>query len=245
MIRKNFQKIKNRSSKQSKEYQYLGNKSAKIVAISFFALFIIFSWSAKVSAIEEIPYKVIEKKDNFEIRQYSSHLLAETEVSSNFADAGSKAFGDLFRYIDGNNQSQKSQQEKSEKIEMTAPVIQQEKSEKIEMTAPVIQQEKGENKGTYLVSFVVPQKFTFETVPLPKNTSIKIKKVPEKLMASIRYSGWWSQDNYQKHQELLYQQVKENGYQVIGKPLYARYNAPFTLWFLRRNEILVEVEKNN
>lgn len=225
-----FQKIKNQSNKHSKSNKRLGKELSKIVAILFFALFIIFTWSSKVSAIEEISYNVIEKKDKFEIRQYSSYLLAETEVKSNFDDASNQAFRELFRYITGNNQSQK---------------IQQEKSENIAMTAPVIQQEKSENKGTYLVSFVVPKKFTLETVPLPKNTLIKIRMVPAKLMATILYSGWWSQDNYKKHKDILYQQVKENGYKIIGNPLYARYNDPFTLWFLRRNEILVEVEKNN
>jgi len=247
-----------RSTGSQKKLSSIGRNLLKIITISSCAVLIGLVIVPKADAIEEIPYRVVNKQDNFELRQYSSYLLAETEVKSSFDAAANQAFRNLFRYISGDNQSNIVQNNQGEEIAMTAPVLQQEKGEEIAMTAPVLQQEKGEEiamtapvlqqadgvvSDTYLVSFVVPKQYTLETVPVPKNSKVKIRKVPAKLMASISYSGWWSQENYQKHKGMLYQKTKENGYQIVGKPLYARYNAPFTPWFLRRNEIIVNVEK--
>lgn len=234
--------MKTKRSIQSSKPNHWFKQLPKVLAISALAISMNLSSINEANAVEEIPYQVVEKQDNFELRKYSSYLLAETEVNSKFDEAGNRAFRRLFRFITGNNQSQIKEQEKGEKIAMTAPVIQQEKREKIAMTAPVIQQN-GEKKNNYLVSFVMPQNYTLDTVPRPKNSAVNIRKVPAKLMAAIRYSGWWSKDNYQKHKNLLYKKIKTNGYQIVGKPLYARYNDPFTLWFLRRNEILVDVKQ--
>ena len=222
-----------------------GQKALALIgSVSGLALVMALWGAKKANAVEEIKYTVVEKQDAFEIRQYSAYLQAETEVNSSFNDAGTRAFQMLFRYIDGNNQTQIPQQGKNEKIAMTAPVMQQGKNEKIAMTAPVMQQGKSTQNETYLVSFVLPQTYTLETAPIPQNPNIKIRQVPEKLMAVLTYSGFWSEDNYQKHEKKLFEQIKWRAYQAIGSPLYARYNAPFTPWFLRRNEIMVEVIKN-
>lgn len=194
------------------------------------ALFAIGSFD--VMAIEEAPYEVVKKDANFEIRDYASHILAETVVEGDLEDAGSKAFNRLFRYISGDNQSR-------DKLAMTAPVSQQPASEKIAMTAPVGQQRAGDN---WVVSFMMPSEYSLETLPEPDDPLITLRQVPPRTMAAVRYSGFWSEKNYLKHKAQLEEWVARMGLAITGDPVWARYNAPFTPWFLRRNEILVPVE---
>ena len=194
------------------------------------ALFAIGSFD--VMAIEEAPYEVVKKDGNFEIRDYASHILAETVVEGDLEDAGSKAFNRLFGYISGGNSTRG-------KVAMTAPVSQQPASEKIAMTAPVGQQRAGDN---WVVSFMMPSEYSLETLPEPDDPLITLRQVPPRTMAAVRYSGFWSEKNYLKHKAQLEEWVARMGLAITGDPVWARYNAPFTPWFLRRNEILVPVE---
>lgn len=181
-------------------------------------------------AIEEAPYNLVKSDGSFEIRDYGSYLLAETLVEGDFEDAGSNAFRRLFRYISGDNTA------KSE-IAMTAPVAQT-TSEKIEMTAPVGQEKSGDK---WVVSFMMPATYTMETLPVPDDTKITLRQVPPRRMAAVRYSGFWSEKNYQKNKLKLESWLQKEGLSVIGPPVWARYNAPFVPWFMRRNEILMPV----
>ncbi len=88
----------------------------------------------------------------------------------------------------------------------------------------------------------MPDRFTLESLPKPKDNRIRLLEVPGKKVAVIRYSGTWTKDNYQEHESLLYAFLREKGIQIKGDPVWARYNAPFVPWFLRRNEILIEIE---
>jgi effector-binding domain-containing protein len=186
-------------------------------------------------ALEEPTYKVIEKYDDIEIRAYNPYIVAEMEISADFEEAGNKAFSALAGYIGGENVSQES-------IEMTAPVNQEKlakQSTEIEMTAPV-EQETLES-GKYRVSFVMPGRFTMATLPKPKDVRIQLREVPEKKVAVIRYSGTWSKNNYEENKSRLLAFIGEKGYEIIGSPLWARYDPPFMPWFLRRNEIMIGI----
>jgi effector-binding domain-containing protein len=151
--------------------------------------------------IEKPSYTVIEKEGPFEIRQYPPQLVAETVVDAEFEEAGDAAFGRLFKYISGNNQGKKS-------IAMTAPVTQTDTSEKIAMTAPVTQQQ---TEGNYAVSFVMPSKYTLETLPQPLDERVVIKEIPAQKMAVIRYSGTWSQKRYEEKKAALEGFIRKRG----------------------------------
>lgn len=183
-----------------------------------------------VRAIEEAPYAVVLADGAVEIRDYAAYIVAETRVSGPMEDAGNAAFRPLFRYIDGDNESRSD-------IAMTAPVAQRE-SEKIAMTAPVGQRAAGEE---WVVSFMMPSAYTPDTIPKPTDPRVAIREIPAHRMVAIRYSGRWTESKYQDHLALLQAWMAENGLEAIGEPIWARYNAPFSLPFLRRNEVLLPV----
>jgi hypothetical protein len=180
-------------------------------------------------AIEQPKYRVIEQDGEFEIRQYESYLVAETLVEGEFGDAGNEGFRRLFKYITGNNRAQAE-------ISMTAPVSQAPKGQEISMTAPVNQ--RAEANG-FWVSFVVPAKFTADTVPQPLDPQVRVREVPGQTVAVLRYAGMWGEGKYQRKEALLRDFIARRGYSASGTPQFARYNPPFMPPFLRRNEILV------
>ena len=193
--------------------------------------------SATTMATEEAEYTVLLKEENLEVRLYEPHIVAETVVDKEFEDAGSEAFGRLFKYISGNNQAQ-------QEIAMTAPVGQvaegqETKSQEIAMTAPVGQTQVD---GKWAVSFMMPGSFTMQTTPKPRDDRIIIRQVPERTMAAIEYSGFWSKSGYQKNKSRLEDWIDKKGFIIQGKPVWARYNAPFMPWFLRRNEVLIPID---
>lgn len=200
----------------------------------FLTLFFIFCFHGipDVMAIEEIKYKVIEKEGDFEIRKYDDHIVAETLVKVSFEEAGNTAFRILFKYIDGNNTAKDS-------IAMTAPVSQQKKSEKISMTAPVTMQDLS---GTYRISFLMPSKYTMETIPQPLDENVKIKKEEGRIIAAYKYSGGWGKERYDKMKQKLLSIISSRKIKTKGEPVFARYNSPFMPWLFRRNEILIEIE---
>ena len=195
------------------------------------AVMVIIIGAIDTMAIEEAKYKVLEKDNRFEIRDYDPHILAETIVEGDLEEAGNKAFNRLFRYISGDNRSRK-------KVAMTAPVSQQPIGEKIKMTAPVGQRRVQEK---WAVSFMMPDSYTIETLPEPEDRNITLRQVPARRMASVRYSGFWSEERYFKYKSELELWIKEKGLTIVGDPTWARYNPPFTPWFLRRNEILIPI----
>ena len=192
---------------------------------------IIIIGSMDTMAIEEAKYKVLEKDKKFEIRDYSPHILAEIIVEGDLEEAGNKAFNMLFRYISGDNRSRK-------KVAMTAPVSQQPMGEKIKMTAPVGQRRVREK---WAVSFIMPASYTLKTLPEPEDPNITLRQVPARRMAAVRYSGFWSEKRYLRYKLELESWIHHRNLTKVGDPIWARYNPPFTPWFLRRNEILIPV----
>jgi len=183
--------------------------------------------------IEKSKYAVVEKQGKFEIRQYEPQIVAETIVDAGFEDASNVAFRRLFDYISGDNR-------KKESIKMTAPVSQKSESEKISMTAPVNQQR---SEGKYAVSFLMPGKYTMETLPEPLDTNVTLREVPARKIAAVRYSGTWSRKGYESHRNQLEEFIGEKKLTKTGEEaIWARYDPPFQLWFLRRNEVLIPIE---
>ena len=196
------------------------------------AVLFLFMGASPVMAIEEASYTVERKQGRFELRDYAPQTVAETVVDGCLEDAGNRAFNRLFRYIAGDNQSRAQ-------IAMTAPVGQERSGEKIAMTAPVLQEGLD---SRWTVSFMMPASYSLETLPEPDDASVALRAIPARRMAAIRYRGFWSEKNYRRNLVALETWIKEQGVEPVGTPVWARYNPPFTPWFLRRNEILIPVE---
>ena len=188
--------------------------------------------TGNVMAAEEIRYEKLAKEGDFALRLYAPYLIAETIVTSEFDDAGGEAFKTLFSYISGENTAQQD-------IAMTAPVVQEAGGKKIAMTAPVVQEKSADN---WAVSFMIPANYTAENVPQPTDPKVTIREVPARYIASITYSGFWSESGYQENLKSLNEWIQKGGYNVVGEAVWARYDPPFKPWFLRRNEILIPIE---
>ena len=199
-------------------------------AARFAALFAVLA-SATAMAIEEPGFQVLEQEGSFELRQYPAYVVAETRVEAGFTNAGNIAFQRLFGYISGKNVAQ-------QKIAMTAPVTQS-RGEKIAMTAPVSQVADGD---AYRVAFTLPATYTLKTAPKPVDPTVQIREVPAQVIACWRYTGRWTESNYRDNEKLLREQVAKRGLAIRGEPILARYNPPFTPWFMRRNEVMIPVE---
>ena len=178
-------------------------------------------------AIEEPDYQVIDKLDGIELRQYAPYVVAEVVLDTSAEDAGSQAFPILAGYIFGKNKGEK-------KFAMTAPVTQTATPVRMDMTAPVTQ---AAVAGGMRVQFVLPKGVTLATAPEPIDPRVQLRQEPGGTWAVIRYSGSWSQSNYLEHLDELKAALQAAGVATQGEPVLARYNAPFTPWFMRRNEI--------
>lgn len=187
-------------------------------------------WGPIVSNVEQPKYKVVQSSGNIEIRDYAPMIVAETEVSGDRREAIGKGFRIIADYIFGNNTA-------SQKVAMTAPVTQQ-GSEKIAMTAPVAQQGEGDSRT---VHFVMPSSYTMETLPKPNNPAVELKEVPGKRFAVIRFSGMGGQESLDRHAKELDAFLSAKKLTALSPPTYAFYNPPWTMPFLRRNEVLVEI----
>jgi hypothetical protein len=210
-------------------------RTFKIIGLAGFALLCVSSLLVVKSAmaIEKAKYTVLEKKDGFEIRKYDPQIVAETFVEGDLEKAGNEGFRRLYAYISGENTTKQS-------ISMTAPVSQETGSKKIAMTAPV-NQEKKDNR--WRITFLMPAEYTLETLPEPNDTRVRLAEESGRLMVAVKYSGTWSEEGYEENRALLEEYIQKRGLTKTGEPVWARYDPPFMPWFLRRNEVLIPVEK--
>jgi DNA gyrase inhibitor GyrI len=181
---------------------------------------------------EMLDYQVLEQNGNFDIRQYENYWVARAEVDGDYQKSTGQAFRLLFNYISGKNAQQ-------EKIAMTGPVLQQEKGEKIAMTGPVIQQKRG--KG-WRMEFVLPAQYNKTQPPEPLDPQVSIVKVPGYRAAAISYSGNLREEKYNSKTKELLDFVALKGLKTIGQAFSAGYDPPWTIPFLKRNEVIVIVE---
>lgn len=178
-------------------------------------------------AIEEPTYTVMRTVGDVELREYAAYTVAEVTVNAGASDAGSRAFPILAGYIFGKNKGERT-------LAMTAPVTQTAVPVKLEMTAPVTQTPSGSG---FLVQFVLPKGVTVANAPEPLDARVKLREVPSQRVAVIRYSGFWSESNYQDHLAKLQAGLRAADIAWTGEPVFSRYDGPTTPWFMRRNEI--------
>jgi hypothetical protein len=191
---------------------------------------VLLAWSPDAMAIEKPSYLVVERREAFELRDYASYLVAETVVGGSREEAGNAGFRILAAYIFGKNRGEK-------KIAMTAPVTQAEPA-KIAMTAPVAL---AGQEGRWTIQFMMPSSYTLETLPEPLDPAISFRVMPARRVAAHAYSGTWSASRYEEHLATLRAALATAGLTAVGEPTWARYDPPFMPWFLRTNEILVEL----
>ena len=185
-----------------------------------------------MSDVEKPDYKVIQSEQNIEIRQYEPMIIAEVEVDGKREDAIGDGFRLLVDYIFGNNTVQQV-------ISMTAPV-QQKENQKIAMTAPVQQQSTGKS---WRMSFVMPSKYSMDSLPVPNNNRVRLKEILTKKFVVIEFSGTNSNENVTEHENQLMNYIEANQIKINGSPKYAFYNPPWSLPFLRRNEVMIEINQ--
>lgn len=168
---------------------------------------------------EELKYEVIKKFYGFEIRRYPDYVLAQVEGSGDFNLVSFSAFSPLFNYISGQNSSNKP----------------------IAMTAPVIQETVEPRK--HLVSFVIPEDVAKAQIPIPNNSRVITKKVLAHDAAVLKFGGSWSTKLLAEKEKELINSVSREGFKTIGNPYFARFDPPWKPWFLKRNEVLIKLEK--
>ncbi|MCX7101702.1 MAG: heme-binding protein [Methylobacter sp.] len=181
---------------------------------------------------DEPSYQVLTEEGPIQIRHYPSLVVAQTEVNANYKNASGLAFQRLAGYIFGNNKKQQA-------ISMTAPVIQQQQAEKLAMTAPVMQQKSG---AVWVMTFLLPQGYTLSTAPVPLDSAVLIQEIPDKKVATLRYTGSLSEQGIEEKSAELTDWLSQQHYQAISPPRSAAYDPPWTLPFLRRNGVHIDIE---
>lgn len=174
-------------------------------------------------AIETPAYTVESKQEGFEVRRYEGRLVAEVEVEGDPNTASNAGFRILANFIFGANEARSE-------VAMTAPVDRRASKGKGE----------GEDER-WVITFTMPSKYTKDTLPTPTDSRITIRELPATSYAVVRFSGAPTEKTVQRRIRELEAAVAEAGYETRGEAVYARYDPPWTLGFLRRNEILIEI----
>lgn len=181
-------------------------------------------------AVERPKYSVEISEPPFEVRDYAPTVVAVVHVDGARGEAVNAGFRILAGYIFGGNQA-------AGKIAMTAPVTQS-AGQTIAMTAPV---EQNAAQAGWDVRFTMPAAYTVSTLPKPTDARVHLVSVPQRRMAAVTFSGFWSDSNLQSHQAQLRQFLERHALIEVSAPTYAYYDPPWTPWFWRTNEVLVEI----
>jgi hypothetical protein len=182
-----------------------------------------------MSNVEQPKYATLSTDGAIEIRKYAPQIVAEVKVTGERSAAIRTGFRTIAAYIFGANKPHA-------KIAMTAPVEQQ--SQKIAMTAPVTQQSNGRD---WTVRFILPSSWSMEALPEPSDPRVKLVPITERRMAAIRFSGWATDTLIATKTAELRGFLSQRKLDVVGEPVLAFYNPPWTLPFLRRNEVMLEL----
>lgn len=194
-------------------------------------------WGFVGSRVEQADYTVVKTMNDYEIRDYPAHIVAQTTVQGSYSESLSNGFRIVAGYIFGGNT-------KKESIAMTAPVVAEkgsgkDGSENIAMTAPVVATTEG---GAQTISFGMPRSYTLETLPTPNDPRVQIVMVPAKKYAVLRFSWYRTDARVKSMQEKLLAVLARDGMATTGSVAYAGYNAPWTPPWMSRNEVLVELK---
>ena len=177
-------------------------------------------WVYALIVTEQLPYQLVKSYDGFELRSYPEYVLAQVQIRGDFITAGNSAFSPLLKYITGNNRNRAQ-------LAMTAPVFQT-----------------SVEPDHHLVSFVLPASVPFDAAPLPEDAKVNLVHVEPHLTVARRFTGFWNYDKFLNEAELMEDAVESavmagdlQGH-IVGEIYVARYNSPFTPFFMRRNEVL-------
>ena len=185
-------------------------------------------------AVEEPAFKQVLREGAFELRDYPAVVVAQVTVAGDQKEAANQGFRLLAGYIFGGNKRRQS-------IAMTAPVAQQAASEKIAMTAPVAQMQT--STGAWVVRFTMPSAYTLQSLPVPNDARVELRNIEPARFAVLRFSGLAQPGDVEAKSSELLAQVTSHRLRAVGSVSLAQYNPPWTLWFMRRNEVMVEVER--
>ena len=163
---------------------------------------------------EQQKYDVVERIGRVEIRRYHPCVMADVDVNADYSTAGSIGFGPLVRYISQNN------------IAMTAPVVQEPSA-----------------RGSWIVSFVMPDGMSLESMPRPAGSSVSLRESPEFMAAALRFSGTTSTSNVTGKEKELRAVLAEHGIAVNGTMRIARFDPPWKPGFLRHNEVVLPIAR--
>ncbi len=198
-------------------------------AIGILGLVAVVAPAAAARTIEEPAYEVVESFEGFEVRAYAKRVVAQTRVGGDAREASSAGFKILAAYIFGANRSRAS-------IAMTAPVGQARAGESIAMTAPVGQRRDADE---WLVSFTMPAARTLETLPEPLDARVELRETPARRVAVQRFSGNPRPPIVEERKREFLERLRAEGLEPEGEVEYARYDPPWVLPMLRRNELWV------
>lgn len=176
-------------------------------------------------SLEEPEFDVLSRKTGYQVRQYPAYLVAEVDVKGTLRSTGNQAFQMLAGYIFGNNEAE-------QKMAMTAPVT----------STKVVDEVNPQATDACTYAFVMERAFTMETLPSPDDPRVTLREMKPRTMAVRSYSGRWTEQRWQDQTETLLDALRADGLEPVGRPIFARYDPPFMPWFLRRNEVMVEIE---
>ena len=185
-----------------------------------------------IRSASEAKYQILTDNDKIEIRQYPPMVVAQTAVNADYKDSSSQGFNRLAGYIFGNNKNE-------QKMTMTAPVFQEQEFAIMDVTVPVIHQK---TQQIWLMAFVLPKKYTLPSAPKPLDSAVLIRDIPSKKVAVIKYSGSLSEQGIEEKSEELKHWLFKKSYKPISTSRSAAYDPPWTLPFLRRNEVHIDIE---
>jgi len=186
------------------------------------------------SDYEQPQYDVVDRIGELvEIRNYGPRLAAEARVeSADDSEPATSPFKLLFDYISGGNRAR-------ENIAMTSPVERAAATQKIEMTVPV-ETVTREKNGAYM-RFFLPRELNSETVPAPADPRVRIVNVPAQTLAILRFSGLGDDKKVTAKKNEMLNALKDSEWRPVSEPVAYLYDPPWTLPFLRRNEVAVTV----
>ncbi len=191
-----------------------------IIILLVVLLFCFLLWILIPKFLETPAYKVKHSESNFQIRSYDSFITTRVAISGKQNEVLRKGFRPLVRFIGAKERS-------SEKISMTVPVM----------------QEKTSSEDHWLVSFSMPSKYSLGNLPKPENDSLQQQLVPKKLMAVIKFNGRATEALLERKELELRKWIQERNLLVVGLAHYFFYNDPTTPGVFRRNEVLLEINR--
>jgi hypothetical protein len=170
------------------------------------------------SEIEEPKYELVRTHAGFEVRDYAAHVVARTKLGSDYQQSLSAGFQRLSGFIFGGNARGSS-------IAMTAPV------------ASTV------SNDQWVVTFAMPAAYSLTTLPKPNDARVELVEVPPQRAAVLSFSGWVSRDKMLAKERVLREQLAASGLAPEGPAVLAQYDPPWTLPFLRRNEIQIAIAR--